>query len=207
MEKHLYFVRHGESTSNKEGIAHGKVATLTEEGRQQAEIVAERFTRIPVDAIVSSSFIRAQDTAEPIAHILGLPIETSDLLVEYRRPSIQIGKAHTDPEMKSLVKELTDNYTTPGYRHSDEENFEDIRERALAAVAFLETHPAERLCVVTHGIFMRALFCAFLAGPDFTGRDYQNSFRMHLSNTGITYVHASEGEWRIHSWNDSSHLG
>ncbi len=208
MEKHLYFVRHGESISNKEKIFHGARAPLTAAGKEQAEAVAERFTRIGIDALVSSSYIRARETAEPIAHVLGLPIEESDLFVECRRPSLQAGKAHGDPGMIEMSSELIENYSKNGYRHSDEENFDDIKARALRAVAFLEQHPAERICITTHGIFLRALFCAFVDGPDFTGVDFQRAYRsMGTVNTGISYIHTYPYGWLVSSWNDSNHLG
>ncbi|MDB5189391.1 MAG: hypothetical protein JWL82_348 [Parcubacteria group bacterium] len=208
MAKHLYFVRHGESTSNKERVFIGSGATLTEEGKRQAELVAERFTRIPIDALVSSSFIRARETAEPIAKITGLPIEESDLLIERRLPSIQRGKSHDDPEAKNLITLLINNFGTEGFRHSDEENFDDIKKRALAAISFLENHPAERLCVVSHGIFLRALFCGFVFGPTFTGHDFRQAFRaMSTSNTGISYITIGDYGWTVSSWNDSNHLG
>jgi broad specificity phosphatase PhoE len=208
MEKHLYFVRHGESTSNKEKIYHGSTAPLTDAGKQQAEQVAERFTRIQIDAVVSSSYARARQTAEPIARVLGLSIEKSDLFVECRRPSIQRGKAHGDESMLELSNSLVENYAIPRYRHSDEENFEDIKARALKAVEFLTEHPAERIAIATHGIFLRALFCAFVAGPEFTGIDFQRAYRsMGTDNTGISYIKTYPYGWLVVSWNDSSHLG
>ncbi len=208
MEKHLYFVRHGESISNKEKFFYGKDAPLTEAGQQQASIVAERFTRIPLDALIASPYTRARQTADAIAHTLGLPIEESDLFVECRRPSIQSGKAHADAGMIELSSELIESYSIPDYRHSDEENFEDIRERAVAAVEFLKQHPAERIGIATHGIFLRALFCAFVAGPEFTGIDFQRAYRsMGTDNTGISYIKTYPHGWLVVSWNDSTHLG
>jgi probable phosphoglycerate mutase len=64
MAKELWLIRHGESTANA-GLAHpdGVETPLTEKGRRQAQQVADAFTTAP-DLIVSSPFLRAQQTAE-----------------------------------------------------------------------------------------------------------------------------------------------
>jgi len=59
MEKHVYLVRHGQSDSNVDGVYRGRDAVLTDTGREQARIVAERIERIGVKALITSKFPRA----------------------------------------------------------------------------------------------------------------------------------------------------
>ncbi len=212
MAEHLYFVRHGESNSNADGVFRGEESSLSEKGENEARVLAERMQRIGVDGIVSSPFLRAMQTAEPISQLLDLPIEKNDLLVEFRWPSMHIGKNRTDPEMQKLRDDVMGNFGMGNYKHSDEETFEEFKERTIAALAFLEQHPAEHLCVITHGIFLRMMLMVILHGDDVSGKEFRGSWNLALSNTGVTYAKKVPTEewhnsWNIVSWNDSSHLG
>lgn len=214
MEKHIYFVRHGESESNADGIHRGADSLLTDTGKAQAAMVAERIRKIGVDALISTTYPRARATAEAISTQCSLPVEENDLFVERRRPSAVKGLNGQSPEVKKIMHEVFDGYVIPGHRHSDEENYEDLKERANRCFTFLENHPAPRICVVTHGLFMRILFAAAL-NKDFTGRDLQAAIDgLETSNTGITYMQYAPRYgndpalyWRVISWNDSAHLG
>src|SRR5258708_1026383 len=122
MEKSIYFVRHGETDSNASGMVLGKEAMLTEKGKQEAKIVAERVHRIGVDAIVASTYQRAIDTAQSISDRIGLPVETSDLLIEWERPSSLKGHSWRGPEVKQIEEDLLNGYLKDeNFVHSDEE--------------------------------------------------------------------------------------
>ncbi|HVX90347.1 MAG TPA: histidine phosphatase family protein [Candidatus Paceibacterota bacterium] len=218
MEKHVYFVRHGESNSNKDGLLRGSESGLTDEGKKQAEIVAARVGRIGVDALISSKYARTLDTAEAIARVTRLQVQKSDLLVEWRQPSAIMGKHKDDPMVRQIHAEIHAGRMTPGYRHSDEESFSDMKARAVGTLELLRNHPKDRLCVVTHGIFLRVLLGTTLLGDRFSEPDFRN-FMTHLltSNTGITYAryrddigfrgYPTESGWEFISWNDAAHLG
>jgi 2,3-bisphosphoglycerate-dependent phosphoglycerate mutase len=217
MEKHIYFVRHGESDSNVDGVVRGDAAMLSEKGKEQAAVVAKRIKKIGVDAIVSSPYPRTMDTAKAISQEVDLLIEENDLFVERRRPSELLGRSYLhDEESKNIMYEIFDGYASENHRHSDEEAFTDLRTRANAALNFLAAHPAERICVVTHGLFLRMLFCAALNGPNFSGIDLQNAMRTaETDNTGVSHLYLHEDHfssvptkhWVIKNWNDSAHLG
>ena len=213
MATHLYFVRHGESNSNADGVSRGPASILTERGEREAELVAERIARIGVDAIVASPYIRTRATAKPISEKLGLPVEENELLTEWRTPSSHVNRSRKDPDIREERTAILGQFGITDYVHSDEETFTDFKSRALAAMESLRAHPADRLCVVTHGIFLRMLFLAWLKGEEFDGHDFARTWRMVVNNTGVTYVRWSDGEgewdhgWHIVSWNDSAHLG
>jgi broad specificity phosphatase PhoE len=217
MEKHIYLVRHGESDSNVDGVVRGHAAMLSEKGKQQAAMVAERIKKIGVDALISSPYPRTLDTAEAISKEINISIEENQLFVERRRPSELLGRSYlTDSESKRIMREIFDGYSSEGHRHSDEEAFMDLRARANAALDFLIKHPAERICVVTHSLFLRILFCAALNGPNFSGVDLQNAMRTaETDNTGVSHFFTHEDHfslvptqhWVIENWNDSAHLG
>ena len=63
----LYIIRHGRPDYAADA--------LTDEGREQAELVARRLAAGGIDEIHSSPMGRAVETAEPTAEKLGLPIQ------------------------------------------------------------------------------------------------------------------------------------
>jgi 2,3-bisphosphoglycerate-dependent phosphoglycerate mutase len=59
----IYIFRHGQTEDNKEFIFSGwREAKLTEEGKKQAEILAEKLKNIKFDRLISSPQIRAIET-------------------------------------------------------------------------------------------------------------------------------------------------
>jgi broad specificity phosphatase PhoE len=71
----VYFVRHGESTSNRDGIlAGGSDFPLTDLGVKQAEKVADELYNLNVkfDNVFTSPLSRSADTAKIIAQRLGI---------------------------------------------------------------------------------------------------------------------------------------
>lgn len=208
--KKVYLVRHGQTDSNHGGVMLGEAAALTEQGRNEAVQVAGRIERIGVNALISSPFQRTIDTASAIAAGTGLSIEESDLFIEWRRPSVMIGQSWRDPKMRQLDDEVLTGYgMDPAYRHSDEETFIEIRDRARAALAFLKEHSAETICVVSHGIFLRVLFATVAFGDAFGPEQFKYAFRhLRMGNTGITTLMYEEQDgWIAQTWSDMAHLG
>jgi probable phosphoglycerate mutase len=87
MKHCLTFLRHGESEGNQGEILQGQInSPLSEKGRQQAHLVAERWLQSGVcfDAVISSPLLRARQTAEIIAETLGYSgaIETDPVWLE-----------------------------------------------------------------------------------------------------------------------------
>jgi len=72
----ITFVRHGESQGNVSGAIDTLVPgpTLTPKGEQQAKEAAAELSHSPHDGVYASSMIRTQQTAQPLADQLGLPI-------------------------------------------------------------------------------------------------------------------------------------
>lgn len=218
MAKNVYLVRHAESEANKAGMDFGNTPPLSELGCIQAQAIAQRVAKISgLKRIICSTLPRALETAETIATWTRLPIEKNALFDQRRRPSCLIGESHLDSKAISVMREIFEGYTIPGHRHSDEENLDDLRRRAAQALSFLETHPDDILCVITHGMFLRTLFVHILTGGVFSGVDLQHAVE-HLEpgNTGITQlrfesvanpISGKKNElWKIVSWNDSTHL-
>jgi broad specificity phosphatase PhoE len=85
-----------------------------------------------------------------------------------------------------------------------------MKKRAIECYAYLQQHPASRLCVVTHLGFLRVLAGVAILDGSF-GKAQHLSLLQHLegSNTGITHVRFEEEKqrWKLVTWNDISHIG
>lgn len=205
--KKIYFVRHGESIGNVGPVIQTDSEPLTQYGREQAEIVSKRFPDIPIDIIISSTLARAIETAEIISDEVGHPVEQTSLFIERRRPIEQRGQLKDDKDAIKSAKDIIDNFHVPGYRFSDEENFEDLKERARKALNYLANRKEDHIIVVTHGFFMRIIIGYVVLGEKLTsvqGKEFILAF--NLDNIGISTIRTSErgniSGWNICSWND-----
>ena len=209
--KKIYLIRHAESEGNVGFAWQGKNGGLTDRGRAQAQLAARRLAGIPLASIISSPMQRAKETAEIISAHLDKGVEYSDLFVERRRPTTQIGMSRNDPASLSVEQEINAHFGEPGWHYADEENFEDMKTRGEAALAYLTARPETEIAIITHGYFMRVILACALAGAELTPEmcaHFITSF--HTENTGITQLVYDESQsmrpWWLWLWNDHSHL-
>jgi broad specificity phosphatase PhoE len=206
--KTVYFVRHG-STPLLEAESYQEHETpLSSRGRKQAETVAKRFKTIDLDVILSSEMRRAHETAEAISAVKGKPVEPLPIFNEVRRPSAIRGRRRDAPDVSRIFNEITDYFGRADVRHSDEENFFDLKERAEHALSFLEARPEERILVVTHGVFLKMLMTVMAFGEATTPDEFRGIDKFFFpGNTGVTKCTLREGRWRLITWSDDAHLG
>ncbi|MGH3561753.1 MAG: histidine phosphatase family protein [Mycobacterium sp.] len=107
----LDLVRHGQSTDNVDGIL-GTLppgAPLTEEGEQQAQAVAPVIAaKFPdeIAGIYSSTLLRAQETAAPLATLLGLPVTDLSGLNEVNAGILEGAQLNTFTEIAYVLPQL-----------------------------------------------------------------------------------------------------
>jgi broad specificity phosphatase PhoE len=79
----VHLLRHGE-VHNPKHVLYGRLPGyhLSANGRMMATAAADYFQGRPVTAVFASPLERAQETAQPVADRLGLPITTDDSLIE-----------------------------------------------------------------------------------------------------------------------------
>ncbi|MDN4524301.1 histidine phosphatase family protein [Fictibacillus fluitans] len=74
--KRIIAVRHCKASGQE------RSAVLTKEGIAQSQKLKAHLMKEPIDRIISSPFIRAVATIEPLAHFKNVPIETDERLSE-----------------------------------------------------------------------------------------------------------------------------
>lgn len=79
----IYLVRHCQAQGNVNRVFQGRIdSEISEEGRRQLDRLAERFRRIPLDAVYTSPLQRARLTAEALNRYHGLPVRTDARFIE-----------------------------------------------------------------------------------------------------------------------------
>ena len=154
--KHLYFMRHGLSVMNQQGLFSGRNDTpLAEEGIKQCEDAAKIIKGLGIDAIVASPMERTIESAKIIAKDIGYPLDkiiVSELFVE----------RSFGPLEGTTYRPRYDLDDTKGVEHS-----KDIIKRAKAGLRMLKGLDADCILVVSHGALGRALRIAIDPTVDF----------------------------------------
>lgn len=144
--KHLYFMRHGLSVMNKQGIFSGRNDTpLDIEGIKQCHDAAKALEDLDIDCIVSSPMKRAIDSAKIIADEIGFSkqkIVVSDLLVERSFGPLE-GTEYT--QKKNLDE-------TEGVEHSS-----SLIDRAKLVLRLINNLEGDTVLIVSHGAMGRAI--------------------------------------------------
>ena len=149
----LYLVRHCQSSGQAPD------APLTALGHQQAERLGEWLFPLGVARIVSSSYLRARQSVEPLARQLGLVVETDHRLIERLlspdplddwRACIQAAWADHDLAL-------------PGGESSRQ-----ATQRGMAAILDVLADDRQPAVVASHGNLISLLLHAFDGRPGFS---------------------------------------
>lgn len=158
-----YLMRHGESEANVAGIIVGDPAVgladfgLTDRGRAEVRESAARFRSLHgADAIISSDFRRAMETARIAADVLGVAeVRSSELL----RERFFGGLEGTDNGNYKLIWTLDED--DPDNRAYGVESPRDVGNRVIELLSRCEEERSgETLLLVAHGDILQILFCA-----------------------------------------------
>ena len=158
MDGYIYFARHGQTDWNVEGRIQGQTDTnLTEVGRNQAIALRNYFKNIPLDTVITSDLVRAQETGKVVAESKGISIQTSKLLRERYYGNLE-GQFISDYEIFFKDPSTID-------WDISEENIEEEHEAALRFKRVIESIAAHRkhVLVVSHA----AVLLAFLKSQFF----------------------------------------
>jgi alpha-ribazole phosphatase/probable phosphoglycerate mutase len=148
----MWCLRHGESENVTAGIA-GVVpaAPLTARGRQQAILAARALAREPITAVYSSTALRAQQTALPLAAASGLAASPLPELIE-----IGIGRHEgaADPAVHQRTAEVLRAWVVEQdlrQRVADGETGQQVLDRMTSAWRQIAGgHPGETVALVGH---------------------------------------------------------
>jgi broad specificity phosphatase PhoE len=158
----LILVRHGESSGNREriyAIAPHELP-LTELGYAQAQAAAQRIAQLfKPTLVVTSTYVRASETARIIAGALAVPLK-----VELNLHEREIGTHRGRPYDSFLQEPDYDPERPWAWRPEGGESYEEVQARAGPILDRLAVeHADDDIVVVSHGGVMTTLW-AHVAG-------------------------------------------
>ncbi|KWN73431.1 histidine phosphatase family protein [Burkholderia ubonensis] len=202
----ILFIRHGETAWNRIKRIQGHIdIPLADSGLAQAQRLAVRLARetrdgARVDAIYSSDLMRAQQTAQPVADALSLPLV---LRAGLRERAYGIFQGHDSTEIEARFPDAYAAWQTrdPGFEPEGGESQRAFYHRVLHALEpIVAAHPGGRIACVAHGGVLDCVY-RFANGLDLAApRNYQ------LLNTSINVVDYVDGRANVVQWADVSHL-
>ncbi|HEY0733600.1 MAG TPA: MSMEG_4193 family putative phosphomutase [Herpetosiphonaceae bacterium] len=133
---------------------------INEEGRQQAQAVAERLRDMPITAIYSSPLDRTRETAEPLAQALGLEVQIREDIGE-----VQYGD-WTGKSLEELSKldvwKVVQLYPS-GMRFPGGETIREMQARIVNQLESIAAdHPREIVAVFSHADVIKAALAHYL---------------------------------------------
>jgi probable phosphoglycerate mutase len=203
MMTRFFVVRHGETAENQRMTYLGtRDEPLTENGMRQAGRVAEAISQITVDAVISSPFRRAADTAIRICDACGIELRMDSRLAEGSfgrwegRTRDEVLKLGTEDAAMLLRWESDPSCSPPGG-----ESIESIHRRVAGLIEELSSvYAGKSVVLVSHVGPIKAILATVLDMP------LQATRRMFLDPATISIV-----EWGPHPllrlFNSHAHLG
>ncbi len=154
----LILIRHAQSEWNAAGRWQGHAdPPLSALGEEQALKLAAELAGERADRLFASDLRRALQTAEPIGARFDLAITIEDA---FRELDVGRWSGLTREEIHAREPELLAEFETgdPHIRPGSGETRAELRQRARDRMALMAAeHPGERIIIVTHLGFIRAL--------------------------------------------------
>lgn len=139
MEKNLYIIRHCEAEGQP------LESKLTEKGIQQSIALSEFFSSFKIERVISSPFLRAIQTVEPIIETKQLTLETDNRLAE------RILSSKNLPNWLELLK---DSFTDLNVKLEGGESSQEAMNRIVEVIEEIDNG---NTIIVTHGNILSLL--------------------------------------------------
>jgi probable phosphoglycerate mutase len=203
--KTLYLIRHGETDHNASGRTMGQMdIPLNARGQDQAAQTAAWLRQHPIERIVSSDLSRALGTAEPLGHLLNLPVEPDPRLRELSFGIFE-GQHIADcekerPEIVARWRSGEFDFAPPGG-----ETRRSLMNRTRAVLDELVAAPAAHIAVFSHGGTLNALHTHIIEHGHPQPREHiSRAFRFH--NAAVSMAAFADNQWRFLVVNSTFHL-
>jgi probable phosphoglycerate mutase len=183
---YIYLVRHGEHVDAEHGVDDGP---LSPRGQRQAELIADRLSGLPLDAVWHSPLLRAAETARAIAA---------------RLPSV-------DPVPSALLFDCVPSGMTADTPGAYEPFFGSISDAEIEAGAaqmsdavgeFLRRRNGDvHEVLITHNFVISWFVREVLGAPDWRW------MTLNQAHCGLSVIAQKQGRpWTLMSHNDLGHL-
>ena len=205
MSTTILLIRHGETAWNAGRRLQGHIdIALNEAGLAQACALGQALADEPLAAILASDLQRAQQTAQAVADVKDLPVQTDPLLRERCYGAFE-GLLYADiatrypHEYAQWQSRQIDAVMPSGER--DAESFRQFYVRANGAIArWARQYEGQTIAIVAHG---GVLECAYREAVGMTldsPRDFQ------VQNASVNRFSYADGKLHLVHWGNIEHL-
>ncbi|MEC0226932.1 histidine phosphatase family protein [Paenibacillus alba] len=183
------FIRHGSTEWNRLGKLQGQLDTdLTEEGKEQANLLGLRLAQEQWDGIISSDLTRARETGLIVSKLSGIPFIRTDKRLRER----MYGQAEG-----TTVAEREERWG-PDWKLQalGQESDDDLWARWIELEKeIIQDYPNKKILLISHGGFIvQILRVLRMDSEDF------------LQNTSLTILMRQETGWELQLYNCLAHL-
>jgi 2,3-bisphosphoglycerate-dependent phosphoglycerate mutase len=197
----LFVVRHGETDWNLAQRFQGHTdIPLNATGEQQAELLARRLAREPIQAIYASDLKRAHATAAASGRALGLPVVAEAGL---RERHFGVFEGLTFSEIAQRFPEEHRRWASrePRFAVGGGESLEDVARRVGGVLdALAVRHPDDTIMLVTHGGALDVIYRRVM------GINLEEPRAWATPNAAVNQLRFQGGRWHMVAWADEEHL-
>lgn len=187
----ILLIRHGQTDWNQDGRWQGVLPIgLNAEGRQQAKRLAQHLRERPIAQIISSDLPRAFETAQAVADVHGLTVQSDE---RWREFNLGIFQALTRDEIIDRYPTEWETFRTRywDYVLPNGESRSMLRQRVYEAFESLATsHQGPEIVVLSHGGALKTLLISLF-------EEDPSLHNIHLENTSITIVERNHTSWKL----------
>lgn len=159
----IYLVRHGQNEWVEKKRLAGWIPDihLNEDGKKQAESLAQRLAHLPISALYSSPVTRCMETAAYLGRALALDVEQLDAIGEVRYGDWE------GAEIETLSKEkawYAVQHFPSRFRFPQGEALRDVQARAVAALELLaiQHDKSDLISIVSHADLIKLVLAHYL---------------------------------------------
>ncbi len=199
MTQTIWLIRHGESAANAgTTMTYTGETPLTEKGKEQSIFVSQAFTEAP-DLLVTSPYLRAQQTAEATCQRFpDVPMEEWPIH-EFTYIAPERCEGLTKEERRALTRNFWER-CDPAYVDPSEhpvESFAQFIERIHTMLNNIRSLTAQFTAVFCHGHVVRALLWQVVRGRQPVDAEYLRRFylwtqALHVPNGSILPLQKDE---------------
>ncbi|WHY99296.1 histidine phosphatase family protein [Peribacillus simplex] len=172
MLKKIYIVRHCEAQGQP------SESQLTEKGSKQAKYLVDFFSDAKIDRIISSPFLRAIQSVEPLSEKTNIKIEIDERLSE---------RTLSETDLHDWYEKLKATFNDMELKFEGGESSQEAMNRIVSVVDEVFKSETENTIIVTHGNLMSLLL-----------KNYNNNFDFecwkNLSNPDVFQLTSTKND-------------
>ncbi len=145
MKTEIYMVRHAHSVFN---IETEVTRPLSKQGFEDANQITEILKKEKINVVVSSSYVRAIQTVQGIADVLGTEVK---LDARFRERDL----AAKDYKIEDTEKAMKMCFDTPDFAHPGGETNNEVQKRGVESLSeVMDTYEGKKIAIGIHGHIM-----------------------------------------------------